>query len=181
MVREGKFREDLLYRLNGVTVLLPPLRERMEDLPLLAEHFLKKIADSQKSKACTLHPDTLKVLMKYSWPGNIRELQNTLETAVLFADGRSITVEALEFKPALFSSAPPPRAPGLSASASTTSASVSPDEERILRAIRDNGYHKGHAATALGISRRNLYVKLEKYKLPVELKELKAYIDQKLR
>jgi len=110
LVREGKFREDLYFRLNGITVKLPPLRERLEDLPILAEHFLKKASERDKRKAPKIHPKALKLLLGYSWPGNIRELQNTMETSALFAEGNFITIESLRFKDALFG-APPPVAP----------------------------------------------------------------------
>jgi DNA-binding NtrC family response regulator len=144
---------------------------------LLGEHF-RRNADA-KTKPLSLASDTLKILMKYIWPGNIRELQNTLETAVLFAEGRSITPASLEFKPALFGPKPELKTAGTK-SVALPSKDLSPDLEKILKAIRDNGYHKGNAATALGISRRNLYVKLEKFEVPVELKELKVFIDERL-
>ncbi|HSA58466.1 MAG TPA: sigma 54-interacting transcriptional regulator, partial [bacterium] len=106
LVKEGKFREDLFYRLNGVTVRLPPLRERREDIPLLAEHFLKKTAERTRKAPGRLDPAALRIFMAYDWPGNIRELQNTLATAVLFAedvDGvHAITVRSLAFKPQLW-------------------------------------------------------------------------------
>jgi transcriptional regulator with GAF, ATPase, and Fis domain len=192
LVKEGKFREDLLFRLNGITVVLPPLRERMEDLKLLADHFLKKVAVEEKTKPCRIHPEALKILMRYSWPGNIRELQHTLETAQVFAEKGWIVAESLEFKPVLFApKEEEPRAvsepesrpiPQSAPSHKSVAVQAKGSElEKILMAIRDNGFHKGHAAEALGISRRNLYLKLEKYKVPVEARGLKAFIDDHLR
>src|SRR5262249_48636775 len=94
LVAQGKFREDLYFRLNGVTVTLPPLRERMEDLPLLVEHFLKKFAQQEGKESCRLNMEVLRQFMNYPWPGNIRELQNTLETAALFAENGVIGLKA---------------------------------------------------------------------------------------
>jgi transcriptional regulator with GAF, ATPase, and Fis domain len=167
LVEQGKFREDLFYRLNGVTVTLPPLRERMEDLPLLVEHFLKK--------PMKIHPDALRFLMNYPWPGNIRELQNTIETAALFAEDEVIHAKSFQFKPAVLSK----RRSGPAAMKAHPKAPMEPELEKILLAVRDQGYHKGNAAKVLGISRRNLYTKLEKHGVPIELKELKSYIDER--
>ncbi|HKY62329.1 MAG TPA: sigma 54-interacting transcriptional regulator [bacterium] len=177
LVAEGKFREDLFFRINGITVTLPPLRERLEDLPLLSEHFLQKIAGAAKAKPCRLHPEALRVLMTYGWPGNIRELQSTLETAALFTEERVITPASLQFKPALFASkkkgtGSPLRRPVL--------ASMEPELEKILLTLKDHGYHKVNAARALGMSRRNLYLKLEKFGVPLGVKELKVFIDRRL-
>jgi transcriptional regulator with GAF, ATPase, and Fis domain len=168
LVEEGKFREDLFYRLNGITVTLPPLRERMEDLPLLIDHFLKE-------KGVKIHADALRFLMNYPWPGNIRELQNTIETAALFAEDGQILPKSFEFKPAVLSK----RRAGTAAMKAHPKAPMEPELEKILVAVRDQGYHKGNAAKVLGISRRNLYTKLEKYGVPFELKDLKAYIDER--
>lgn len=169
LVEEDKFREDLFYRLNGIMITLPPLRERMEDLPLLVDHFLKGQAK--------IHPDALRFLMNYPWPGNIRELQNTIETALLFAEDGVILPKSFEFKPGVLSK----RRAGTTAAAMKAHprAPMEPELEKLLMTIRDQGYHKGNAAKVLGISRRNLYTKLEKYGVPFELKELKDYIDER--
>jgi transcriptional regulator with GAF, ATPase, and Fis domain len=169
LVEEGKFREDLFYRLNGITVTLPPLRERMEDLPLLIDHFLK-------DKGVKIHPDALRFLMNYPWPGNIRELQNTIETAVLFAENGLLAPKSFQFKPAVLGRRKSGHGPALK---SHPRAPMEPELEKILIALRDQGYHKGNAAKVLGISRRNLYAKLEKYGVPFELKDLKGYIDER--
>lgn len=179
MVKEGKFREDLFFRLNGITVKLPPLRERREDIPLLAEHFLKKIASREVKDPVRLGADVLKLFLNYYWPGNIRELQNTLETAALFAERGVITAKALHFKPDLLDRKKGRLAPVTVGSAPRSLEALDPELERILLAIRDKGYHKGNAAKALGISRRNLYSKLEKFKVPIELEDLKSYIDER--
>src|SRR5579884_1588484 len=95
MVREGKFREDLFYRLNVITVDLPPLRQRKEDIPLLAEFFLRKYSEENQRSARSLTTDALRPLLNYSWPGNVRELENVIERAVVLSSGAEIGPELL--------------------------------------------------------------------------------------
>ncbi len=95
MVREGRFREDLYYRLNVFPVVLPPLRERQEDLPALAEFFLKKFSEKNRREGISLAPEVLEAFRRYAWPGNIRELENVMERAVILCQGTLITVENL--------------------------------------------------------------------------------------
>jgi DNA-binding NtrC family response regulator len=95
MVREGRFREDLFYRLNVITIELPPLRQRKEDIPLLVEFFLKKYAEENGRSTPRITPEALRPLMAYSWPGNVRELENVIERAVVLSSGPDINVELL--------------------------------------------------------------------------------------
>jgi DNA-binding NtrC family response regulator len=95
MVVEGKFREDLFYRLNVITLTLPPLRDRKEDVPQLAEHFLRKFSTENGRDGLTFTPEALKVMMDYSWPGNVRELENCVERAVVLASGPSLGIDLL--------------------------------------------------------------------------------------
>ena len=95
MVKEGKFREDLFYRLNVITIDLPPLRHRREDIPLLVTHFLRKFADENERDAHEISPEALRYLLDYNWPGNVRELENVMERAVVLSSGPVITVELL--------------------------------------------------------------------------------------
>ena len=95
MVEAGTFREDLYYRLNVVTIDTPPLRERKEDIAALAGFFIRRFSGELKKKIEGLEPDALKLLMRYQWPGNIRELENTVERAILLAEGRQITADDL--------------------------------------------------------------------------------------
>ena len=94
-VREGRFREDLFYRLNVICLELPPLRSRREDIPLLAAHFLKYYADENGTEARSLAPEALRVLMDYEWPGNVRELENAMERGVVLSTTRTITPDLL--------------------------------------------------------------------------------------
>src|SRR5437899_280875 len=95
MVREGRFREDLFYRLNVISIELPPLRQRKEDIPLLVEFFLKKYAEENGRTVPRVTPEALRPLMAYSWPGNVRELENVIERAVVLSSGPEINVELL--------------------------------------------------------------------------------------
>jgi DNA-binding NtrC family response regulator len=95
MVREGRFREDLFYRLNVITVELPPLRQRKEDIPLLVEFFLRKYAEENGRAAPHITPEALRPLMAYSWPGNVRELENVIERAVVLSSGPEISMDLL--------------------------------------------------------------------------------------
>jgi DNA-binding NtrC family response regulator len=95
MVREGRFREDLFYRLNVISIELPPLRQRKEDIPLLVEHFLKKYAEENERPVRRITPEALRPLMAYSWPGNVRELENVIERAVVLSSGAEIVADLL--------------------------------------------------------------------------------------
>ena len=94
-VKEGKFREDLFYRLNVITIDLPPLRQRKNDIPLLAQHFAQKFAEENAKPALNISTDALRPLMDYDWPGNVRELENVIERAVVLANGPTLTIDLL--------------------------------------------------------------------------------------
>jgi DNA-binding NtrC family response regulator len=95
LVREGRFREDLFYRLNVITIELPPLRQRREDIPLLVQFFLKKYAEENDRPVRRITPEALRPLMSYAWPGNVRELENVIERAVVLSSGSDITIDLL--------------------------------------------------------------------------------------
>jgi len=95
MVREGKFREDLFYRLNVITIDLPPLRQRKEDIPILVDHFLQKFSDENEKPLRRITAEAMRPLLTYSWPGNVRELENVMERAVVLSSGIEITAELL--------------------------------------------------------------------------------------
>jgi len=95
LVREGRFREDLFYRLNVITIELPPLRQRRDDIPLLVQFFLKKYAEENDRPVRRITPEALRPLMSYSWPGNVRELENVIERAVVLSSGPDITIDLL--------------------------------------------------------------------------------------
>jgi DNA-binding NtrC family response regulator len=98
LVDQGLFREDLLYRLNVVTIELPPLRRRVEDIPLLLAHYVKIFAQSNDLPRVEISPDVMKILTAYKWPGNIRELRNFCENAIIFYSGQVLQVENMDKK-----------------------------------------------------------------------------------
>jgi DNA-binding NtrC family response regulator len=95
MMEEGKFREDLFYRLHVISIQLPPLRDRKDDVPLLVHHFLEKYGEENKKTGLELTPDALDLLTEYDWPGNVRELENVIERAVVLAPGTRIGIELI--------------------------------------------------------------------------------------
>ena len=127
-VREGKFREDLYHRLNGLTLLIPPLRERMEELPALIAAELKAAAANEGKKINAIHPEAMDKLLAYPWPGNLRELSHTVRTMTLFCEGRVILPEHVVFPPDLKSNLRSPAGEG----AATTSPNGQPHGEPDL-------------------------------------------------
>lgn len=154
MVADGTFRGDLYYRLKVVTLTIPPLHERREDIPLLAEGLLDELCARQERGRAELSPPAMARLEAHSWPGNVRELRNTLEAALVFCRGEVIEPDDLQIDPA----------PAGSPAASGASHSLEDSErETILRALEASGGVKKDAADRLGISRRAIHYKIKKY------------------
>jgi DNA-binding NtrC family response regulator len=154
-VAEGRFREDLLYRLNTVEIRLPPLRERREDIPALAAHFLREQATHYHKPVAELTPGAMRLLLAHAWPGNVRELRHAVERAVLMSFGSAVTEEDLGLQA--------PRA-----SASTSLDDLTLDEaERVLiqRALTRFAGNVSRAADALGVSRSALYRRIQHFGL----------------
>ncbi len=163
-IARGAFREDLYYRLNVIPLFVPPLRDRIEDVPALAEHFLREIAAEQGIKPKTLHPGALDALMRYRWPGNVRELRNTIERLLIMAPGPVITPADMA----------PPFTGGGSALPDGTAAPAAPDRvislrdarsafERafIAQALRAHDGNVSKTAEALGLERSHLHRKIK--------------------
>ena len=162
-IRDGRFREDLYYRLNVIEVPLPSLRDRKEDIEPLALHFLKKYATRLKKKITGLDDRALTVLREYHWPGNVRELQNIMERAVILALGESVTADLLPILKSATTAAAPPPATDLCES------SLEELERRhIERTLKATGYFKNHTAEILGISRKTLDRKIATYGLTLD-------------
>src|SRR5450432_4077674 len=167
-IAAGTFREDLFYRLNVVPIQIPPLRERREDIPLLAEHFIAKFNERLKKQIVAISPEAVERLVVYNWPGNIRELENVMERTILFCDGPEIRVSDL-----------PPEIVGVAvpASAATTEEGPRPaagslkeavraetervERELIQRALDATGGNVTQAARKLKISRKSLQTKMK--------------------
>jgi len=165
MVKKGQFREDLFYRLNEFCISLPPLRERKEDIPLLAEHFLREFSEQFSKPIAGLAPDAQAVLLRYDWPGNIRELRNALKSAVILADRNRIGVEhlPLHIRQSAAEVAAASIPVNMIASAQMSLADV--EKAHIARVLEGTGWNKSKAARILGISRPTLDAKIKNYGL----------------
>ena len=161
-VTEGRFREDLLYRLGVIQTQLPPLRERRDDIPLLALHFLKVIGDRVGRRVEQVAPAALELLARYRWPGNVRELRNVVERALVLGDGPILEVDDLP--PELLLTAPPPPVGSLGGTP-TVRPLAELEREAIAAALSATGGNKARAAALLGIDRTTLYRKLKDYAL----------------
>ncbi|HSP79497.1 MAG TPA: sigma 54-interacting transcriptional regulator, partial [Myxococcaceae bacterium] len=157
-VKAGRFREDLYYRLNVVAVTLPPLRERKSDIPALVSHFLEKYSDSYGKDVSGLAPGTLQALLAYDWPGNIRELENAIERAVVLALGPELTTDDLP--PVLRGPRPTGSAPS-SLIPGATLAEI--EREAILQTLEMVQGSTTRAAEILGISVRKVQYRLKEY------------------
>ncbi|WP_136513548.1 sigma-54-dependent transcriptional regulator [Geomonas edaphica] len=159
-VRAGRFREDLYYRLNVINIPLPPLRERKDDIEPLAEHFLKKYSVKMKKEVTGVTPEALMLLCGYNWPGNIRELENVMERAVILARTPLVTPKEL----------PIWRKTPQKAEAQVQPQLVSlenMEKAHIERTLLGTGYHKSRSAEILGISRKTLDRKIAEYGIAI--------------
>jgi DNA-binding NtrC family response regulator len=154
-LRLGEFRQDLFYRINTITVQLPPLRERREDIPLLAEHFLATLATYGVKR---LGPSALAALEAYSWPGNVRELLHVIERAVILA--RTDVIEPGDLPPEVVGTTAAPAAGGDSLE--------SMERQHIIATLRRVAGHRGKAAALLGIDPKTLYRKIHGYRITAE-------------
>lgn len=159
-IREGRFRDDLFYRLNVVALTLPPLRERAEDIPLLAQHFLRLFAEKNSKSISGFTPRAMQKLTAYAWPGNVRELMNAVERAVVLSRSDEVDEDELVFPMADQCLAPD--APRMAATTAGLPLEAV-EKQSILEAMKAAGGNKSEAARRLGITRKTLRKKLEKY------------------
>jgi DNA-binding NtrC family response regulator len=192
-IKRGAFRQDLFFRLNGVSVVIPPLRERREEIEDLAHEFIEQLSRQQgRSKASELEEGVLDLMMQYAWPGNIRELRNAIERAVLLAGSGPIQREhfPIEKMTATLSTPLTPH-PGVEVTvpgvtllpgSADTAQHLSPgdrlrqqvkdvERQHIIDALTRCGGNQTRAARELGISRRTLITRLEEYNIPRPLKD----------
>ncbi|HNC32140.1 MAG TPA: sigma-54 dependent transcriptional regulator, partial [Cyclobacteriaceae bacterium] len=154
MVKEGTFRQDLLYRINTVEIKVPPLADRMEDIPLLAQHYLEHYAKKYHKSVTTISPGAADKLKRYAWPGNIRELQHSIERAVIMTDSNSLQESDFLFSRPVSSSASPE--------------TLNLDEVEKAAIVKALSLYSGNiskAADELGLTRASLYRRMEKYGL----------------
>ena len=159
MVSDGKFQEDLFYRLNVIPIEIPPLRERRDDIPVLTDHFIEKHRQRTGKQIERVEPDVVETLQQYDWPGNVRELENTIERAVVLATGPVLTPDSVSMMGATSSSSS--GLPSLRLHHNLEWV----ERETIRRALEQSGGIKKDAAEAMGISQRALSYYLAKYRI----------------
>jgi len=160
-VRSGRFREDLFYRLNVVTLRIPPLCERQEDIPLLAQHFMERYARKNRKPVKGISPLAMDMLLKHAWPGNVRELENTIERAVILLPGEHITEKEL---PPTITKTYADSCPQPTPSPAAVNRPLEEiEKEAILATLEDSGGNKSETARRLGINRKTLHKKLKDY------------------
>ena len=164
LVKTGAFREDLYFRLKVVEIWLPPLRERTEDIPLLAQSFLREFAKENDKKVNDFAPEALEAMMKYRWPGNVRELRTSIERAVVFCRGEKITLRDLpaSVRAGGAGAAPMVATPVLEQNNLTVEEA---EKQLMIRALKECNGNRTLAAKRIGISRRTLHRKLHTYHL----------------
>ena len=163
LMHTGRFRKDLYYRLNVVEVFLPDLAGRREDVPLLANHFLRELSKAHGKELVSISDEVLAVLLRYDYPGNIRELKNIIEYAFILCPGGVLLPEHLPEHLAQHGQEAEPAAPG-----PASPATIIDMEERMIReSLRRNGYHRVATARHLGISKTTLWRKIRKYGIEV--------------
>jgi transcriptional regulator with PAS, ATPase and Fis domain len=176
LVDEGKFREDLYYRLNVINLELPPLRDRKEDIPLLVEHFLQKYCrenekflDAAGKLQLRFEPDAMQILMDHNWPGNVRELENVMERAVVLATGTTIPVSVLpdHLLQAAGIRTRRPAGEALPADASLFEMVNEFERRKIIEALEGAGYSQTEAAERLHIPLSTLNQKIKRLEIPI--------------
>ncbi|MBN1615230.1 MAG: sigma-54-dependent Fis family transcriptional regulator [Deltaproteobacteria bacterium] len=159
-IEAGRFREDLFYRLNVVSIDMPPLRERREDIPLIARHFLKEYAARNRKELKGFTPQAMDLLIRYDWPGNVRELMNTVERGVVLS--RSDYLGESDLTP-LFRDSTGREAPESAYAVTPVQSLETVERDTIIQTLKAAGGNKSEAARRLGITRRTLHKKLKKY------------------
>jgi len=171
-VARGAFRQDLYYRLNGISLLIPPLRARVDEIEPLAQAFVENAAKMSDHPPVKLSPAALKLLLSYAWPGNIRELRNTIERALLLSTGDSITPEDLPLEKMRGTPVSMERVPEAAPRAARTFAVAPADDanrldyERIVESLSLCSGNQTRAAKLLGMSRRTFCARLKAYNIP---------------
>jgi two-component system, NtrC family, nitrogen regulation response regulator NtrX len=173
-VRQGAFREDLYHRVFVFPIVLPPLRERPEDIPVLAEHFARQLAEQNNWKAKSFSPDAIKRLAQYSWPGNARELRNVIERTLLLAGGDTLDVEAVERG---LPREPASRAAGANGDRPPADGPLAIrveafERETLLAELKRHHHHMTNTAKALGLERSHLYKKCQQ--LGIDLRAIRS-------
>jgi DNA-binding NtrC family response regulator len=158
LVSEGRFRQDLFYRINVINIELPSLRERVSDIPLLSQHFLARVCQDCNRTLRRFDDDALAALQRYTWPGNVRELQNVIERAVLLSKAEVLGIDDLPTN--IMAGGPLPA--GALSNCSLKEALTNPERQIILDVLETNHWNRHATAEALGINRTTLYKKMKR-------------------
>jgi DNA-binding NtrC family response regulator len=153
-MKKGTFREDLYYRLNVIPIFVPPLRDRKDDIPLLASYFLQKLSQERKKEVISFSPEVMEILLAHSWPGNVRELENVVDHAIIIAKQEKILPKDL------------PQHLLLKPVATQELATLQDfEKDLILRTLQETNWNKHKASKKLNINRSTLYGKMKRYGL----------------
>ncbi|MFQ5598549.1 MAG: sigma 54-interacting transcriptional regulator, partial [Nitrospiria bacterium] len=163
-IAKKTFREDLYYRLAVMPIMIPPLRGRLDDIPLLSEHFIQKYASQNKKGPMHLSKEAAELLLRMPWKGNVRELENVIERGVLVSQGSEISLESLLIEEEIDSLGYNTACSSLLSVTKETLSRV--EKERIMESLERHNGNKSMAARALGISRASFYNKLKRYQIP---------------
>jgi two-component system response regulator AtoC len=159
----GDFRKDLYYRLNVISFVLPPMRHRKEDVPLLVEHFLKRFNEREGKHVSVIHPEVMRIFRLYDWPGNVREIENCVERAVVMADGIQVGIEHL---PHNLRELNEDQDEGIGGPESGEAPNLHEmEKQQICRMLRETSWNMNTTAARLGIHRNTLRRKLERYQI----------------
>jgi two-component system nitrogen regulation response regulator NtrX len=162
-IRAGNFREDLYFRLNVIPIFVPPLRERQEDIPLLAHHFMAEFAREYGRRIKTFDPDATSLIQHYAWPGNVRELRNVIERLMIMAPGDSISSADLTFLGQASFVHPPAADTSAGERVTLHEARDKFERELILRTLAEQQGNMSRTAETLGVERSNLYRKMRAF------------------
>jgi DNA-binding NtrC family response regulator len=162
LLKKGSFREDLYYRINVVPIIIPPLRERKGDIPLLLDHFIKKFNKENKKNVKTVSKEAMELMMNYEWPGNVRELENLIERVIVLSANDQIQANELPFSLINVSKMNGLKEYILSGKVSFLKAEEEFERGIILDALKKANYIQSHAAEMLGVTRRILKYKMDK-------------------
>jgi two-component system nitrogen regulation response regulator NtrX len=166
LVREGKFRQDLFHRVYVFPLVLPPLRDRSDDVPALVEHFSRQVCAQNGWKPMQFSPDAVVALQRYAWPGNVRELRNVVERLMLLAVHGQVDAATVELALPHMPAPPSPAAGPLSARTAEF------ERETILAELKRHGHHITNTARALGLERSHLYKKCQQ--LGIDLRSARS-------
>ncbi|MCA8983324.1 MAG: sigma-54 dependent transcriptional regulator [Planctomycetaceae bacterium] len=166
MVADGRFRQDLYYRINVISLVQPPLRERVGDIPLLAEHYLKHFIEQTGRSILGIDEQAMHLLQRYSWPGNVRELVNVIERAVVLNHGGRIT--PADLPDSIHKQLDTSNIPAHFGGNSLKSALANPERQILLEALESNGWNRQETARMLGVNRTTLYKKMKKFGISFE-------------